>query len=474
MKSKITLSILILLSIYFCNAQNPDHPDGGGEFIFNADKTPCLTDAQREAVLTDIKNNIQQLKLEKRLAFKETSKGGGHPLFIWPVKKKDGLEYNDVWGISNYVDQNPAFPNQILDYNCGARTYDVANGYNHAGMDIFNWPFQWKMMDNDDVEIIAGAPGQIISKLGTQPDRSCALGGGNWNAVYIQHTDGSVALYGHMKQNSPTTKNVGDMVAEGEYLGIVGSSGNSTGPHLHFEVYSEVELGGVGQDVLADPYTGACNSMNGDSWWQDQKPYNNPNINAVLTHSAVPVFPACPIQEITNESNDFDTLDSIVFGLFMRDQVNGTSINLKVIRPNNSVVYNWNFNFTANYFASWWYWEFSNIYDMNGEWKWEATYQGQTVTHTFNVTGVLSINEEDFNSTSIYPNPFNDVVNIDSTTKIKKVSIIDLLGKTVFVVNENSAEGIKELNLARLSNGMYFIALEGEQNQKKTIKLIKK
>ncbi len=138
------------------------------------------------------------------------------------------------------------------------------------------------------------------------------------------------------------------------------------------------------------------------------------------------------------------------------------------------MVYNWNFNFTANYFASWWYWEFSNIYDMNGEWKWEATYQGQTVTHTFNVTGVLSINEEDFNSTSIYPNPFNDVVNIDSTTKIKKASIIDILGKTVFVVNENSAEGIKELNLARLSNGMYFIALEGEQNQKKTIKLIKK
>ena len=458
----------------FLQCSNSKNPDGGGEFIFNADKLPCLTDAQREDVMAEIKNGISELKLQKRLAYNETRKSGGHPLFIWPVKKKDGLEYNDVWGISNYVDQNPAFPNQILDYNCGSRTYDVSNGYNHAGIDIFNWPFQWKMMDNDEVEIIAGAPGQIIAKQGSQPDRSCALNGGNWNAVYVQHADGSAALYGHMKQNSLTTKNVGDMVAEGEYLGIVGSSGNSSGPHLHFEVYSEIEWNGVGQDVLVDPYTGTCNSMNGDTWWQNQKPYNNPNINAALTHSALPVFPDCPTQEITNESNDFDTSDIITFAIYMRDQANSTSINLKVIRPDNSMVYDWNFPFTANYTASWWYWQFSGIYNMDGEWKWEATYQGQTVTHTFNVTGVLSIDEEDFNSTSIYPNPFNDVVNINSTTKIKKASIVDILGKTILIFNENSAEGIRELNLIDLSNGMYFVTLEGEQNQKKTIKLIKK
>ncbi len=471
MKSKTTLLILVLLSIYFCNAQTLGDPNGGGEFVFNADKNPCLTDTQREEVMADIKNGIQELKQQNRLAYNSANRRVP-PLFIWPIKKKDDLEYNDVWGISNYVDQNPAFPNQILDYNCGARTYDVANGYNHAGIDIFNWPFQWKLMDNDAVEIIAAAAGQILAKVGSRIDRSCSLNGSNWNFVYIQHADGSVAVYGHMKQNSPTPKNVGDMVAEGEYLGIVGSSGNSTGPHLHFEVYSEIEWNGVGQDILVDPYAGACNSMNVDSWWQNQKPYNNPNINAALTHSAPPEFPACPTQEITHENDAFATGETVYLAAYLRDQVAGTNLNLTILKPDNTVYSTWTHFLTDNFIASYWYWT-NNIPSIAGNWTWQITYQGQTVNHNFTM-GTLNIDEKDFDTTSIYPNPFNDVININSTTKIKKASIIDILGKTVFVVNENSAEGIKELNLAGLSKGMYFVTLEGEENQKKTIKLIKK
>ncbi len=470
MKSKITLSILILLSFYFCNAQNPDNTAGGGEFVFNADKTPCLTDVQREEVLADVKNGIQQLKLQKRLAFSEVNKGGGHPLFIWPLQKANGLNYNEIYGISGYVDHNLNFNNNLLDYNCGSTTYDSSN-YNHQGVDMFTWPFGWKMMDNDEVEIIAAAAGQILVKIDGEFDRSCDFNDNIWNAIYVQHSDGSVVLYGHMKNGSTTTKNVGDMVAEGEYLGVVGSSGNSTGPHLHFEVYSEIEWNGVGQDVLVDPYTGACNSMNGDSWWQTQRPYINPGINAVLTHTAAPVFPTCPTTETTNESNQFDLIQEVIFTLFLKDQVAGTSVNLRIIRPDNTDLFNWNFDLTNNQVASWYSWNtFPNVV---GEWKWQATYAGETVTHTFNV-GTLGVDENDFSKTSVYPNPFNDVVNINSTTKIKKASVIDMLGKTVLVFNENSEEGIKELNLSQFSNGMYFVTLEGEQNQKKTIKLIKK
>ena len=372
-----------------------------------------------------------------------------------------------MWSISNYVDHNSAYPNQLQDYNCGTKTYDTSSGYNHQGIDIFTWPFTWKMVDDNSVEIIAAAPGQIIAKGDGQFDRSCGFNNNPWNAVYVRHGDGSVAWYGHMKNGSLTTKDVGDFVNLGEYLGIVGSSGNSTGPHLHFEVYQNDTY-----TNLIDPYTGACNSLNVDTWWQTQKPYTNPNINAVLTHSAPPVFPTCPNSETTNTSNTFDASATIYFAIYMRDQANGTSINLKIIRPDNSVLYNWNYNFTANYAASYWYWYYSGVYNMNGQWKWEATYNGQTITHTFNVSGALGIDDEDFNTTSVYPNPFNDAVTISSNSFIKKATVVDILGKTVKTI-ESQSENITEVNLETVSNGLYFLTLESDTGQKKTIKLIK-
>ena len=60
-------------------------------------------------------------------------------------------------------------------------------------------------------------------------------GGGYGNHVIIQHSDGNFTLYGHMYQNSITVKS-GDTVGKGQVIGKVGSSGSSTGPHLHFEV----------------------------------------------------------------------------------------------------------------------------------------------------------------------------------------------------------------------------------------------
>jgi murein DD-endopeptidase MepM/ murein hydrolase activator NlpD len=108
-------------------------------------------------------------------------------------------------------------------------------------------------MDSNDVEIVSAAAGTILYKSDGNFDRSCTFNNNNWNAVYVQHSDGSVAWYGHMKAGTLTTKNVGASVAQGEYLGVVGSSGNSTGPHLHFEVYDS-------GNNLIDPYAGTCNT----------------------------------------------------------------------------------------------------------------------------------------------------------------------------------------------------------------------
>lgn len=74
-------------------------------------------------------------------------------------------------------------------------------------------------------EIVAADSGTVIL-AGNQGD-------GYGNYVIIDHGNGYKTLYGHMSSVAAYT---GQQVAQGEVIGYVGSTGNSTGPHLHFEI----------------------------------------------------------------------------------------------------------------------------------------------------------------------------------------------------------------------------------------------
>ena len=67
---------------------------------------------------------------------------------------------------------------------------------------------------------------------------------GYGNHVIIQHADGSRTLYAHL---SEIWVSQGQYVSQGQGIGALGSTGYSTGPHLHFEVH----IGGVPVDPLA-------------------------------------------------------------------------------------------------------------------------------------------------------------------------------------------------------------------------------
>ena len=76
----------------------------------------------------------------------------------------------------------------------------------------------------EGTEIKAAAPGRVTFSGRTN---------GYGNLIEVDHGNGLITRYGH---NSKNLVKVGDMVRAGQVLGQVGSTGISTGPHLHFEV----------------------------------------------------------------------------------------------------------------------------------------------------------------------------------------------------------------------------------------------
>ncbi len=373
-----TATVLIMLGWVFLGLASDSaqaqtaHGPGGGEYVVGPQDH--ISEDQRRRIKKDIERNILTLRAEGKLA---DARAAG-VLFEWPVRTTGGLSVFDFHGISNFVDQNPSYPDLLLDYQCGARTYDLASSYNHRGTDIFTWPFPWYRMENDQVEVVAAAAGTIVLKQDGYYDRNCSLSSEPWNAVYVRHADGSVAWYGHMKIGSLTAKLIGDPVEAGDYLGVVGSSGSSTGPHLHFEVWDAL-------DNLIDPFQGLCNSLNPDSWWADQRSYYDSKVNQITTGRLAPDFGSCPSPETTHAQSVFETGALIYFTTYYHDQLAGQTSQYSIHRPDGSTYSSWSHSSTdAHYAASYWYWWINFPASVpSGTWRFDVQYQGRWYRHYF-------------------------------------------------------------------------------------------
>ncbi|MFO7678624.1 MAG: M23 family metallopeptidase [Chloroflexota bacterium] len=302
--------------------------------------------------------------------------------FTWPLKQAAGFTDPGYQAVTGYVDHNPAYPNQLRDYACGDQTYDTASGYNHQGTDYFLWPFGWNKMDDGAVEVVAAAAGVILGKTDGNYDRNCSFNSSQWNAVYIRHADNSVAWYGHLKNGSVTTKAVGQSVQAGEVLGIVGSSGNSTGPHLHFEVYRALPYT---SSNLIDPYSGACNAKNSASWWAGQEAYRQTGVNKLTTGFASVEFTSCPNPTIPNMQTQFYPGNDVVFTAYYRNQKQSVIGAHTIFRPDGSVFTTWQQN-AGDYTLSWWWRSYQLPADApEGVWIYQVVYNGVTYRHEFEV-----------------------------------------------------------------------------------------
>lgn len=135
------------------------------------------------------------------------------------MKWTDGREI--IWvnadGVGGDGSQSMEMPvNGRLTSGFGSRFHPIL-GYRrfHAGLDLAAVA---------GTPIVAAADGKVVS---------AGWAGGYGRAVAIAHASGIETKYGHM---SRIAAYAGEQVHRGDVIGYVGSSGLSTGPHLHFEV----------------------------------------------------------------------------------------------------------------------------------------------------------------------------------------------------------------------------------------------
>ncbi|HKP70043.1 MAG TPA: M23 family metallopeptidase [Pyrinomonadaceae bacterium] len=92
----------------------------------------------------------------------------------------------------------------------GGRTYEF-----HAGMDI----------DGERGDAVLAPANGVVTEAGWK--------GGYGNMIEVDHGNGLKTRYGHL---SKIDVQIGDSITRGQVMAFVGSTGRSTGPHLHYEL----------------------------------------------------------------------------------------------------------------------------------------------------------------------------------------------------------------------------------------------
>ncbi|MEG0072924.1 MAG: peptidoglycan DD-metalloendopeptidase family protein [Clostridia bacterium] len=104
---------------------------------------------------------------------------------------------------------------------------DVPVYPNHTGIDISN---EGKITNNHGPEVIAAADGTVVGL-----EKGSAYSSGYGKYVKIDHGDGLITIYAHL-YNVENNITKGMKISEGTKLGFMGTTGNSSGIHTHFEV----------------------------------------------------------------------------------------------------------------------------------------------------------------------------------------------------------------------------------------------
>ncbi len=168
------------------DAINYSRPEASDEFSINSGGP------SNPFMLSSVETDKEETALEKKLRRIEATT---NPAFL-PTMWAHLGGINNEYGFR----RNPF----------GGRSYEF-----HGGMDI----------DGERGDIVVAPANGVVTKAGWQ--------GGYGNLIELNHGNGLTTRYGHL---SRIQINLGETVQRGELIGLIGSTGRSTGPHLHYEL----------------------------------------------------------------------------------------------------------------------------------------------------------------------------------------------------------------------------------------------
>ena len=224
------------------DASQHEQDELSGEILDLEDEISALVEQEAESVRLEEerKRQEEERKRQEELLAQQQQSGSSSGSSGSSSSGSSGYETGEYEG-SDYQTGSGIFSWPVPGY------YNVTSGIGwrwgayHKGIDISSSGIRGASICASDSGTVIKVNNSCVHDYGKSG--SCGCGGGYGNYCIINHGNGYMTLYAHAQYISVS---VGQEVNTGDVLGIVGSTGYSTGDHLHFEV----RLNGVAQNPL--------------------------------------------------------------------------------------------------------------------------------------------------------------------------------------------------------------------------------
>ncbi len=312
---------------------------GGGPLGAPPGFGPCIPPAERAEIARRLAASIVPVPVQ----------ASASPLL--PTRSLGGNHDEDVHP-GSFVDLDPA-PFAYHDFACGDLSRDT-----HGGHDIGLRSFDEQAIG---VAVFAVRPGVVKVAQDGFPDMNTA-GGSGGNFVIVDHGGGEEGWYFHLK-NGSVAVSVGQGVVAGQPLGLAASSGNSYGPHLHFEIQRN--------GAPHEPSAGPCRP--GPSDWARQDPLDLQTAvtDVGVTATDLWTVPGLPFRWPTDSHLAF-TDGALWIWAQGRNLPAGTKWKMRFVRPNGTLSFeSATFDFGNPFwrdFGVWTSWFVGEMHTIAGTW----------------------------------------------------------------------------------------------------------